>query len=118
MPSDSRCPLCNQVGVKPCPECGELAGFAVEKLGVENARRFMHIIADGFDVEARKLRRDSKFLEDLGADSLDVVETTMKLEEAFDLTIPEEDQNKVATIGEVVLMLARALAAKLAGGEK
>jgi acyl carrier protein len=110
MSTDTRCLLCNQVGVKPCPECGDLAGFAAETLGVERARRFMHLVADGFDVEARKLRRDSKFLEDLGADSLDVVETMMKIEEAFDVTIPEEEQNKASTAGEAVTMLARALA--------
>jgi acyl carrier protein len=109
MASDNRCLLSNQVGVKPCPECGDLAGFAAEKLGVENARRFMHIVADGFGVEARKMRRDSKFLEDLGADSLDVVEVNMKLEEAFDVTIPDDEQNKVTTLGEAVTMLARAL---------
>lgn len=101
-----------------CPECGDLAGFAAEKLGVENARRFMRIFVDGFDVEPRKLRRDSKFLEDLGADSLDVVEATMKLEEAFDVTIPDDEQNKIGTAGEAVLTLARALAGKLAEGGK
>lgn len=116
MASDNRCPLCNQVGVKPCPECGDLAGFAAEKLGVENARRFMHIVADGFGVEARKLHRNSKFLEDLGADSLDVVEVTMKLEEAFDVTIPDDEQNKATAAGEAVSMLARALQAKSGGG--
>jgi acyl carrier protein len=115
MASDSRCLLCNQVGVKPCPECGELAGFAAEELGVEHARRFMHILAESFDIEVRKLRRDSTFAEDLNADSLEVVETTMKLEETFDVTISEEEQSKITTLGDVVLVLARAMAAKRDG---
>jgi len=44
----------------------------------------------------------SKFVEDLGADSLDVVELVMALEEEFDMEIPDEDAEKIATVGEAV----------------
>jgi len=44
----------------------------------------------------------SKFVEDLGADSLDVVELVMALEEEFDIEIPDEDAEKIATVGEAV----------------
>ena len=45
---------------------------------------------------------DSSFIDDLGADSLDIVELVMALEEEFDLEIPDTDAEKVVTVGDVV----------------
>jgi len=53
-------------------------------------------------VEASAVTPQSKFVEDLGADSLDVVELVMALEEEFDMEIPDEDAEKIATVGEAV----------------
>lgn len=56
------------------------------------------IIADKLGVEADKITRESRFMEDLGADSLGLVDVTMELEDKFDVTIPDEDLPKLTTV--------------------
>jgi acyl carrier protein len=63
-------------------------------------------------VDADQVTEQARFKEDLEADSLDLVELVMALEEGFDISVPEEDLEGVATIGQAVdLVLARAGAA-------
>jgi acyl carrier protein len=62
--------------------------------------RVKAIVVEQLGVEADQVTPQSKFVEDLGADSLDVVELVMALEEEFDLEIPDEDAEKIATVGE------------------
>ena len=50
----------------------------------------------------KKLLLQASFVDDLGADSLDIVELVMALEEEFDLEIPDEDAEKIATVGDAV----------------
>ncbi|HLN14425.1 MAG TPA: acyl carrier protein [bacterium] len=64
--------------------------------------RVKAIVVEQLGVEASAVTPQSKFVEDLGADSLDVVELVMALEEEFDLEIPDEDAEKIATVGEAV----------------
>ncbi len=64
--------------------------------------RVKGIVVEQLGVEADQVTPQSKFVEDLGADSLDVVELVMALEEEFDLEIPDEDAEKIATVGEAV----------------
>jgi len=64
--------------------------------------RVKAIVVEQLGVEADQVTPQSKFVEDLGADSLDVVELVMALEEEFDLEIPDEDAEKIATVGEAV----------------
>jgi acyl carrier protein len=64
--------------------------------------RVKAIVVEQLGVEAGEVTPQSKFVEDLGADSLDVVELVMALEEEFDLEIPDEDAEKIATVGEAV----------------
>ncbi|HXX38305.1 MAG TPA: acyl carrier protein [bacterium] len=64
--------------------------------------RVKAIVVEQLGVEASEVTPQSKFVEDLGADSLDVVELVMALEEEFDLEIPDEDAEKIATVGEAV----------------
>lgn len=61
-----------------------------------------HIIVDQLGVNENEITTDSVFTEDLGADSLDVVEFIMALEEEFDIEIPDEAAEKVSTVGDVV----------------
>ncbi len=60
------------------------------------------IIVEQLGVADTSVEMDSSFIDDLGADSLDIVELVMALEEEFDLEIPDTDAEKVVTVGDVV----------------
>ncbi|HEV09146.1 MAG: acyl carrier protein [Sulfurihydrogenibium sp.] len=65
-------------------------------------QRVKEIIADQLGVEIEKITPEAKFVDDLGADSLDVVELIMAFEEEFGIEIPDEDAEKIATVGDVL----------------
>jgi len=60
------------------------------------------VVVEQLNVNIDEIKEDSKFAEDLGADSLDVVELVMALEEKFDIEIPDEDAEKIATVADAV----------------
>ena len=60
------------------------------------------IVADQLSVKAEEVKPQSNFQNDLGADSLDTVELVMALEEAFDIEIPDEAAEGIATVGDAV----------------
>lgn len=60
------------------------------------------IIVDKLGVDESEIQIESNFINDLGADSLDTVELIMELEKEFDLSIPDEDAEKIATVGNAV----------------
>ena len=60
------------------------------------------IVADKLGVDEAKVTETAAFVNDLGADSLDVVEFVMEVEKEFDITIPDEDAGKMATVGDAV----------------
>lgn len=60
------------------------------------------IIVDRLGVDESKITLEASFKEDLGADSLDIVELVMELEDEFDMEISDEDAEKISTVGEVV----------------
>lgn len=68
--------------------------------------RVKTIICDQLAVEPEKVTNGASFIEDLGADSLDIVELVMTMEEEFDLDIPDEDAEKIKTVGDVVKYIA------------
>lgn len=59
-------------------------------------------VAHQLGVEAETIMKESSFVEDLGADSLDVVELVMALEEEFEIEIPDEQAEKIVTVGDAV----------------
>ena len=61
------------------------------------------IVSAKLGVEASKVSMDSRFMEDLGADSLGLVDITMELEEKFGVSIPDEDLPKITTVGSAVI---------------
>ena len=64
--------------------------------------RVKEIIAKELEVEPKQLTPEAKFIEDLGADSLDIVELVMALEEEFGLDIPDEEADKLKTVGDAM----------------
>jgi len=60
------------------------------------------VVVEQLSVNADEVKDDAKFVEDLGADSLDVVELVMALEEKFDIEIPDDEAEKIATVADVV----------------
>ena len=60
------------------------------------------IIIEQLGVSETSITTEASFIDDLGADSLDIVELVMALEEEFDLEIPDSDAEKVVTVGDVV----------------
>ncbi|MCL6457113.1 MAG: acyl carrier protein [Gorillibacterium sp.] len=64
--------------------------------------RVKRIVIDRLGVEEIKVTQEASFKDDLGADSLDVVELVMELEDEFDIEISDEDAERITTVGEVV----------------
>lgn len=64
--------------------------------------KVIEIIVEQLNVNAEQCALEAKFIEDLGADSLDTVELVMKLEEEFGIDIPDEDSEKILTVGSAV----------------
>jgi acyl carrier protein len=64
--------------------------------------RVVDIVAEQLGVDKEKITRETSFVNDLGADSLDTVELVMELEEEFDITIPDDAAEKIQTVGQAV----------------
>jgi acyl carrier protein len=82
-----------------------LAGLFVKIKGIKMAsieERVKKIAVEQLGVKEEDVSNDSKFIDDLGADSLDTVELVMALEEEFETEIPDEDAEKITTIQEAV----------------
>ncbi|MCH2202129.1 MAG: acyl carrier protein [Fuerstiella sp.] len=60
------------------------------------------IVSDQLDSPREEISRSSSFVDDLKADSLDIVELVMALEDDFDIKIPDDDYDKIATVGDVI----------------
>lgn len=67
------------------------------------------LLAEQLELDENEIQLDSSFVEDLGADSLDVVEMLMILEEEFDVTVPDEEAEKFRTVRDVVDFLKESL---------
>jgi acyl carrier protein len=59
-------------------------------------------VAEQLGIDAEEVSMESSFIDDLGADSLDIVELLMALEEEFDIEIPDEEAEKLSSVGDVV----------------
>lgn len=70
------------------------------------------IIVDQLGVEAAKVTETARFVEDLGADSLDTVELVMAFEEEFDIEIPDEDAEKIRSVAEATAFVKKKLESK------
>jgi acyl carrier protein len=103
-------------GDAPCPRCGTLLWFLPTSAGMrlyETAavaplrNRIAGVICNNLGVDPRQLPGSGSFSEEVGADSLDLVELVMELEENFEVTIPAEEAEKMKTINDVIDYLIR-----------
>ncbi len=65
-------------------------------------QKVKEIIVDKLSVDANEVTPAAEFSKDLGADSLDTVELIMEFEKAFDITIPDEEAEKITTVGDAI----------------
>ncbi len=78
--------------------------FIIKKIGAMMALLddIKEVVVEQLSVSPEEVKEDAKFVEDLGADSLDVVELVMALEEKFDIEIPDDEAEKIQTVKDVV----------------
>lgn len=76
----------------------------------EIAEKVKAIVAEQLGVKLEEVKDDAKFIDDLGADSLDTVELVMALEEEFGAEIPDEDAEKLNTVGEAIKYVTEKIA--------
>ena len=69
--------------------------------------RIASIVSERLGVDESEVKREATFKDDLGADSLDVVELVMELEDEFEIEISDEDAEKIATVGDVIDYIER-----------
>jgi acyl carrier protein len=66
------------------------------------AQKVKEIVAQQLDVDGSEVKEEAQFIEDLGADSLAIVELVLAFEEQFEIDIPDEDTEKIATVGDAI----------------
>lgn len=70
--------------------------------------KVVEIVAEQLRVDRDKITRETSFVQDLGADSLDTVELVMELEEEFDINIPDDAAEKIQTVGQAIDFIEKA----------
>jgi len=83
----------------------------------EIAEKVKKIIEEQLMVDEGEITEDATFIDDLGADSLDVVEMIMELEDEFGIEIPDEDAEKITTVGEAIEYIRKLVEEKKEDGE-
>lgn len=78
----------------------------------ELLKKVKAIVADKLSISEDQVTEDASFIDDLGADSLDTVELVMALEDEFDLDIPDEEAEKLTTVGKAIDYVLAQLAKK------
>ena len=69
---------------------------------VEIEEKVIQIVTEQMSVDKTEISRETSFVNDLNADSLDTVELVMELEDEFDLTIPDDEAEKLKTVGQAI----------------
>lgn len=80
----------------------------------EIEEKVMQIVSEQMSVDKGEITHATSFVNDLNADSLDTVELVMELEDEFDLTIPDEEAEKLKTVGEAINYIKKHLESKAA----
>jgi acyl carrier protein len=88
-------------------------GFAEGVKAVPSVEeRVIEIVCENLGVNKEQVTRKTAFIEDVGADSLDIVELIMELEEEFEINIPDDQAEKIKTVGEAIDYIEREIAKK------
>ncbi|MBP2667884.1 MAG: acyl carrier protein [Deltaproteobacteria bacterium] len=69
-------------------------------------KRVREIVAEQLERDVNEVTNEASFIDDLGADSLDIVELVMKMEEEFGIEIPDEEAEKIKTVNDVIQYIA------------
>ena len=115
---------CDTIPYIPCGtgrETGGCPATAPEDSSVTDEQirqRVIDIVCDHLAVNKDQVTDKTSFIEDIGADSLDIVELVMELEEEFDINIPDDQAEKIKTVGEAVDYIKIAIRNKPADGAK
>ncbi len=75
------------------------------------SQRVIDIVAEQLGVDKERVKPETSFVKDLGADSLDTVELVMELEEEFDINIPDDAAEKIQTVGQAIDFINKAQSA-------
>ena len=70
------------------------------------AEKVKEIVSQQLDVDVAQIKPESQFIEDLGADSLAIVELVLAFEEQFEIDIPDEDTEKIRTVGDAITYIS------------
>jgi acyl carrier protein len=100
----------NLVNVRFAKERPKVASENIDIKTIEE--KVINIISEQMGVEKSEITRETSFINDLNADSLDTVELVMEFEDEFDTTIPDEEAEKIQTVGAAVDYIARVLQSK------
>lgn len=89
--------------------------MAEDKATMNIEERVMDIVVEQFGLDRDKVQPESKFIDDLGADSLETVELVMALEDEFDIDIPDDQAQKITTLKEAIAHIEAHINDKIAG---
>ena len=121
----NHCPICDTnicvdpshpQGDAPCPNCGTLLWFFESSAGIRFhesktvaplRKKLLQIICENLRVNEERLTPSTSFLGEIGADSLEIVELVMELEDAFSVPIPRKDAEKIKTVGDAIDYIAK-----------
>jgi len=100
-----------RVWLEPTRAAETRGGFHHRSEGraVSVEQRVIAIVSDHFAYDKEKIKRTTTFIEEIGADSLDIVEFVMELEEEFDIQIPDDQAEKIKTVGEAIDYIDKAI---------
>jgi acyl carrier protein len=102
---DSQVPAATSAAVKEGQGGSTSTATTVEE-------RVIDIVCENLGVNKEQVTRQTSFIEDIGADSLDIVELVMELEEEFEITIPDDQAEQIKTVGEAIDYIEREQAKK------
>jgi acyl carrier protein len=88
----------------------QVSADEIDVQAIEN--KVVEIISEQMGVEKSEITKETSFINDLNADSLDTVELVMEFEDEFDMSIPDEEAEKIQTVGAAIEYIVNALHAK------